>query len=146
MIGVNIVGTNKVKAKISNCGEVATAPVSYSSPISLELGTADAAVNAVKPRTGFRVVITSLVIVANKNVGAGDATVEIYETNAVDSTTVAKQIFKFELIKQSSLVIPNLHIITNQGVWINAKTDDDDVFIFMAAHYLEAGIDSNLFI
>lgn len=142
----NLVGPNRTRAKISLAGEVVVAPLSYSTAISKTLGTVDTAVNFVKPVAKCRVVITSIFLSANKDVGVADATVILYEASSASSTTVLKTILNLEMLKQTNVNLSGLNLVTSEGVWINAKTNDDDVFVMIGAYRIPANINESLLI
>ena len=138
MIDVKLQDSKGTKngVRVSDAGQLVTAPLAYSTPIARTLGTANTAVNVIAPNTGCRIVITDVVIYGNRQIGANDATFVLYEASSIDTTTVDKTIMQFEVLKQSSIVMTGLNIITNTGVFINAKTDDDDVFLFVGAYFI----------
>ena len=123
--------------RVSDSGQIVTAPFAYSTPIATTLDVAGQAYNVINANTGSRIVITDVVIYGNKNVGAGDATFDLYEASAADSTTIDKSILKLEIVKQNPPVtLTGLNLITSVGVFINAKTDDDDIFLMVGAYFI----------
>jgi hypothetical protein len=125
-------------AKITTRGQLVTAPLDYSKAYNATAGTANTAANLVVPVVGWQFVITSIHLYANKNVGAGDATVVLYEASASDTATVDTTIFTAEMVKQTSRDFTGLNLIVTVGKWINVKTDDDDVFATILGYYVEA--------
>jgi hypothetical protein len=147
MIGVKIrdalFGTKK-GAGVTNNGELITAPLSYSVPIYKELAAANTAYNFIKPKAGCRIVITTILLFANRNVGANDATVVIYEADSADSTTETKVLFQTEMLKQSRADITGVSLLVNEGKWVNAKTNDDDVFLTIAGYHIGKDVNTSL--
>jgi hypothetical protein len=80
---------------------------------------------------GSQFIITDIILIADKNVTT-DTLVEIYEASGPDSTVVDKAIFTTEMLKNSDLVLTGLNWKVNSGKYLNAKTDDDDVFATIA--------------
>jgi hypothetical protein len=117
------------RATVTRFGQLVVAPVDYSTPVAKTLDVINTAYNFVGPVMGKNIVITDIILTANKNVGAGDATVVVYEADAPDTTTSDKDIINLEMIKQSNLVLTGLNMIVSEGKFVNAKTDDDDVFV-----------------
>lgn len=117
------------RATVTRFGQLVVAPVDYSTPVAKTLDVINTAYNFVDPVMGKNIVITDIILTANKNVGAGDATVVVYEANAPDTTTSDKDIINLEMIKQSNLALTGLNMIVSEGKFVNAKTDDDDVFV-----------------
>lgn len=117
------------RATVTRFGQLVTAPVDYSIPISKTLDVVNTAYNFVEPVVDKSIVITDIILTANKNVGATDATVTLYEAEEVDTTTSTKDILNLEMIKQSNLVLTGLNMIVSEGKFVNAKTDDDDIFV-----------------
>ncbi|MCH7535020.1 MAG: hypothetical protein IH948_04640 [Bacteroidetes bacterium] len=138
MIGVVIKGTQFGKeVKVSSIGELITRSFDYSIPIFKNLDTDDAAFNFFKPKAGFKFVITDIIADADRNVGNLGATVDIYEANADDSTTIDTQILKFDIPKQTSKVLTGLNFITtDEGKFINAKSDDSNVLLTISGFFI----------
>lgn len=135
-IGVRITGANGEQAHVTPAGQLVVAPSNYSTSIFTKLDVADTAYNFIVPVSGKQIVITDIIATANKNVGVGDAALVIYEATAPDTLVVAETIFNTEMIKNSDKDLNGLNLITNSGVWINAKTDDDDIFLTLMYYYV----------
>lgn len=118
-----------IKARVSEFGQLAVAPLAYSEPSFKKLDTINTAFTFIAPEAGHQIVLTDIILTANKNVGATDATVDIYEADSEISTTIVKSILQLEMIKQSNLVLTGLNLIVPEGLWVNAKTDDNDIFV-----------------
>lgn len=129
MIPVNIEGVTVAKG--------GTIPVSglFDEIEFNELATANQAYNYYQPLAGSRFILTGVVATADKDVTA-DATVIIYEASNPESTTVDKILFQFVLLKNQQLVIPNFQIAVTPDVWINGKTDDDDIHMSLVGHFV----------
>jgi hypothetical protein len=99
---------------------------------------AGTAYNYVTPLMGHKIVITDILLYANKNVGAGDATVTIYGNSTGPSdTTEDIVILQTEMLKQTSRDLTGLNIILDvEGHWLNGKTDDDDVYLTIGYYYV----------
>ena len=143
MIGVGLrdlfFGTKR-GAGVTKNGQLTTAPVSYSVPIYKELATANTAYNFIKPKAGCRIVITDILLYANRNVGANDATVIVYEADSASATTESKILFQTEMLKQTRADLTGLNLVVNEGKWVNAKTNDDDVFVTIAGYHIGSDI------
>lgn len=126
-------------AKVSGIGQLIVAPYDFSSPSVQKLEVAGTAYNFVSPITGFIIIVTGLILYANKNVGVNDATVDIYEASAIDSTVIDKSIFQTEMLKQTPLALTGLNLKVSEGKWLNGKTDDDDVFVTVLYYYAPVG-------
>ncbi len=117
------------RATVTRFGQLVVAPVDYSAPVAQTLDLVNTAYNFVEPKAKQNIVITDIILTANKNVGASDATVVVYEADAPDTTTSTKDILNLEMIKQSNLPLTGLNLLITEGAFVNAKTDDDDVFV-----------------
>ena len=126
---VKIVNQNGRSVRVTDFGQLVVASVGYSIPINSKLDVINTAFNLVGPSAGQQIVVTDIILTANKNVGASDATVDIYTATAIDATTVTTSILQLEMQKNTSLSLNGLNLITSDGVWLNAKTDDNDVFV-----------------
>jgi hypothetical protein len=100
------------------------------------LDAAETAYNFVEPRAGHRITVTGILLSANNNVGVGDAMVVVYEAASPTSTVATKTIFATEMQTNSSRDITGIQLDIQPGVWINAKTDDDDVFASILYYYI----------
>jgi len=125
---VRIVNQDGRSVRVTEFGQLVVSSVDYSVPVNQKLDTINTAFNFVAPVAGQQIVVTDIILTANKNVGASDATVEIYTATAIDTTTVDASILQLEMKKNTSLSLTSLNMITDDGVWLNAKTDDNDVF------------------
>jgi len=126
------------KARVSKYGQLITAPLDYSTPVTITLDAINTAYNFVVPKSGHKIVITDIFLFANKNVGVGDATVDIYTSDiGPDSLTVKEIILETEMLRQSSRDLIGLNLaVEGEGRWLNAKTDDDDIFCTIAYYYV----------
>ena len=129
---------NQFGANVSKRGQLITAPLDFTKMYPQKLDVINTAYSYIGPLAGKRFVITVITLMANKNVGASDATIEIYEADSLTSITVMESIFKTELVKYGHIEMTGLNLITNEGVWINGKTDDDDIFTNIGGYYVEA--------
>jgi hypothetical protein len=125
-------------ARCTSRNELVTNKYDYSLSYTVEADLINTAYNFVGPVAGKRFVITDILIYANKNVGAGDATVEIYEADGSTNTTVTKSVLKTEMLKQTARDLTGLSMIVTEGKWLNIKTDDDDIFATVMGYYVPA--------
>ena len=127
---------NSYAAKVSKNGEVTTSPYDYSQAYNVTASLTATAYNLIVPKQGFNFIITSITIYANRNVGANDATVELYESSVgPDSTTQSKLIFTTELLKQTRFTV-STNLLVSEGVWVNLETDDSTVFGTIMGYYI----------
>ncbi len=138
MLTVQIAGGGKGDiANVTPGGEFVVAPLAYDETEFKELAEDDTAYNFYGPKARQQFVLTGLLAYADKQVsGVTNATVIVYEATSEDTTTVDKVLLQFELGQNQSLPLPGLHILVNSGVWINAKTDDDDVHMTLFGYYI----------
>ena len=128
----------KASLSINKGGAVPVVPPAFTIPVFKKLDVAGTAYNFVVPVAGKFPVLTFIFLYANKNVGAGDASVQIYEADGPASTTVDKTIFELEMPKNTSVTLNPITIEVAEGVWLNSKTDDDDIFVTLGYYYAEA--------
>lgn len=133
MIDVRIVGASGHVAEVLHAGEIASAPRHFSRPVSIKLDVINTAYNFASAVAGKHFIITDIILTADKNVTT-DALVEVYEASSAGSTVVDKTIFKIELLKNTTLALTGLNWEVNTGKYLNAKTDDDDIFATIAYH------------
>ena len=118
---------NGVSASVSSNGELITRPLEYSNAHFKDMNIADSAFNFVEPEASKRFIITGMILDADRNVGVNGANVVIFEADQSNSTTPTETILQVDMPKQTSKVITPLLIETTEGVYINGKTDDNDV-------------------
>ena len=122
--------------KVTDYGQLVTGDIDYSTPVAKTLTAINTAYNFVTPIRGKKIVITAMLLYANKGVGVNDATVDIYQADAIDSLVVDTSIISTEMVKQTSRDLLGLSMIVPEGKWINAKTDDASLFITIMYYYV----------
>jgi hypothetical protein len=130
-------GTNQA-ACVTSRGELVVGDSDYSTAYTVEANIDNTAFNFVGPISNKRFVITSILLYANKGVGAADASVQVYEADADDTTTVSKTILDLEMLKNSARDITGIRLIVTEGKWVNIKTDDNTIFATIMGYYVTA--------
>lgn len=131
-------GTRRVG--INAAGEMQITNGPYDLAVFKELAEDDTAYCFYPPNGKNQFVMTGFLIYGDKQVSSQtNATVIIYEASAPDSATVDKIIVQLEVGQNQSIPFPNIRILTNVGVYINAKTDDDDIHMTIFGHYVDLG-------
>lgn len=141
MIDVNLVdgrGTNS-KVGVSSNGELLTRPFDYSSGKFHDMDVVDTAYHFWPPLPEMLFVITGYVISTDKDVGVNGATVIIYEAATATTIAVDKIILQTNMLKNTLMSRENLQVIVTLGEYLNAKTDDDDVFMTIEGYYVKEG-------
>jgi hypothetical protein len=125
------------KAKVLSNGQVVTGPYAFSTASTQTMDVAATSYTFWPPESGKRFVVTDVLVYANRNVGVNDATVEIYESTDGPATgTVSKELLTFEIASKTGRDLVGLNLIITEGSWINAETDDDDVFLTIMGYYV----------
>ena len=128
---------SKSKAKVTNAGQLVTASLSYDLTIFNELGEINTAYNFYEPKAGCNFVITGVVAVADKQVSsAASADVVIYEAASAAATTVSKVLIQTAMVQDQIQIFLPINILVNEGVYINAKTTDDDIHMTIMGYYI----------
>lgn len=141
MAGVTFIedgGSGGTKAKVTTRGQLVVGSLEYDSHVGNTMTAINTAYNFYAPVAGKRFVITAMLLYADKNVGASDASVEIYEAESATSTTIAESIISIEMPKSTYRDITGLNIILNEGVWLNGKTNDNNIFSTIMGYYVDA--------
>lgn len=126
-------------ARITRSGAVVVAPFAYDETEFNLLGTDDVGVTFYKPKVGERFVITGMLAAGNLSISANAlAVVIVYESANEDSATSTKIRLEFGITRLQVEHISPLNILVNEGVFLNAKTDDDDVFLTIMGYYIPA--------
>jgi hypothetical protein len=120
---------NGLAARVTEFGQLVTSPIAYSTPVAQILTVVDTAYNFIEPEANHQIVITDIILTADKNVGASGASVQIYCADSIDSTTVLTDggVLDIEMLKNTSRDLIGLNFLVTEGFWINAKTDDNNV-------------------
>ena len=126
------------EAAVTYRKQLVVAPLDFSEAYTATAILVDTAFNFVGPKADKQFVITDIMLYANKGVGASDATVEVYEADADNTTTVHKSILLMEMLKQTSRDLTGLNLIITEGKWVNIKTDDNTVFATIMGYYVIA--------
>ena len=140
MIGLSLFGgAKRTPARVTEIGELVTAPFAYDVSKFNTLGTDGAAVNFYPPISGKQFVIKGMVIFADKDVSdADDTVIVVYEATSSTETTVDKIILQFGMGRLTVLALLPLNLLVREGKFINAKTGDDDMHLNIMGHYIPA--------
>ena len=133
-IPVHIVGGN-AEVQVTAHGELVVAPLSPNVSKHHTMALVDTAYNFAVPKIGQIMRLQNILIYANKGVGTNDATIEVYTTNAIDSLEVIETVLTIELPKYASRDLIGLNLELPEGVFLNAKTDDNTIYATMMGYY-----------
>ena len=127
------------EASVTSAGELVVGSYSHDLTEFNELGTINVGVNFYQPVRKRRFVITGVVAAGNLSISASAlATVIIYEASSETTATVDKSLIQFGITRlQTSALLP-LNILVSEGKFVNAKTDDDDIFMTIMGFYIPA--------
>jgi hypothetical protein len=124
-------------ARVTGLGQLVVAPLAYDETEFRELAVANTAYNFYVPRSGKQFIITGIRAKADRQVSpTQDADVVIYEASAPDTTTVSKVLHQEAMVQGESVALLPLNILVNTGVWVNAKTTDDDIHMTIFGYYI----------
>ena len=138
MIKTNIIDlATNVSAKVTSRGELVVGRLAFSSAYNATAAVINTGYNLIVPKAGQCFVITDLLIYANKDVGAGDATISVYTATTVASTAVVRELLGTEIKANTSRDLTGLNLIVEEGYWVNVKTDDNTVFFTMMGYYVD---------
>ena len=91
----------------------------------------------IPPISRKKIVITGILLSTDKDVsGAVGSAIEIYESTTGAGTDVATSILQVDLIKQKTLSLIGLNLITSEGTWVMGKMSDDDVKVSIYYYYV----------
>lgn len=130
-------GTER-RVVVTKFGEIAAGQLHYSQASSVNADVIDTAYNLVSPRhQQEHVIITGIVLTANKNVGTTDARVVLYSNGeGPDSRTQELVLVETEIAKNDTFTLNPVSIEIQPGKWVNVETDDDDVFVTLLYYYV----------
>jgi hypothetical protein len=125
------------QAKITQVGAQIVAPYAYNLVEFRALDLDDTAYNFYKPIVGKQFVISNIYAIADKQVsGTVSSTVVIYEATSATSTTESKILLQTAMAEFQIQPFTNINVLVNEGMFINAKTDDDDVHMNIMGYYI----------
>lgn len=138
VVPVKLMGQGGQQVQVNGAGEVRVAQGPFDDAVFNEMDVANQAYNFYQPNGRNQFVLTGFLIYGDKQVsGATNATVVIYEADAEDTATVSRVLVQVEVGQNQSIPFPAIKILCNRGVYINAKTDDDDVHMTIFGHYVD---------
>ena len=122
-------------ATVTHTGQLVVGSYAFDSVKQLTLDTAAAGYTFFKPKSGQQFVLTGVILTADKNVST-DCIVNVYEATTEDSATIETSIFQFEILKNGDRQLTGLNVLINEGKFLTAKTDDDDVYATLMGYYI----------
>lgn len=126
------------KVRVTSRGQLVTGSLEFSTASSAILDTDDTPVNFWAPIAKKNFIITDILLFADKNVGVNDATVTIYETSVGPaSATQTKVLLTTQMLKQTSRDFIGLNLEVTSGRWVNAVTDDNNVYVTIMGYYVD---------
>ena len=121
--------TTGTVAKVTRFGQLVVAPLEYSTPVADEIDVINTAFNFIGPQQGQSIVITDIVLSADRIVGVNGADVVVYEASGPDILTEDQIVLDVDMIKQTTLAVNGLNLLVPEGKFVNAKSDDVNVKI-----------------
>lgn len=119
-----------VTVKVTKFGQLVVAPLQYSTPVSDSLDVINTAFNFITPEQGQSIVITDVIASADNNVSnVVPANVEIYSATSADTTTEETILLSPEIVRADNFIVTGLNLLVPEGLWVNAKTDDNNVLV-----------------
>jgi hypothetical protein len=118
---------NGLAARVTEFGQLVVSPIAYSVPVADTLTVINTAYNFVEPEANHQIVITDVILTADKTVGVNGAAVEIYTADSPTSTVVTKSVLDIEMLKNTSRDLIGLNFLVGKGRWVNAKSDDVNI-------------------
>lgn len=126
--------SNGNRVGISTNGELFVAPLNPNISVHQTMSVADQAYTFAAPQTGFKMRLQNILIYGDKNVGVNDASIVIYAASGPEDIN-GVTILELELPKFASRDIIGLNLELSEGVYLNAKTNDNNVFLTMMGYY-----------
>ena len=124
---------DNIKVKVSEFGQLITAPIDYSTPVAAELTTTGLVYNLVEPLSGKSIVITEIAAASDNGVSNNvPANIELFQADGNDSGTVIEYLWRPQLLRGDHDNMTGLNWIIPPNRWINARTDDDNVLLTIA--------------
>lgn len=115
--------------RVTKFGQLVVAPLDYSAPAFDTIDIADTAFNFIGPEPNKSIVITDILLNADRSVSVNGATVDVYEASSATSVTIDQAILTTDLPKQISRDLVGLNLIVPEGKWVNVKSDDLNILV-----------------
>lgn len=126
-----------VTAGVTSIGQLVVAPFAYDETVFNTLDVAGTAYKFYDPKPGQQFVITGVLAFADKDVADNsDTEIVVYEATSDSTATVDKTLLQFGMGKLTSIPILPLNILVNEGLFVNAKTGDDDIHMTIMGYYI----------
>jgi hypothetical protein len=124
-------------AKVTKVGELVVGAYAHDEVVTVTLDVATQGYGFYSPKAGMRFIITGLLVAGNLSISANAlATVTVYEAENFDTATEGKLLLQFGITRLQTFPIMPLNISVAEGKFINAKTDDDDVFLTIMGYFI----------
>ena len=120
---------------VTQIGQLTTAPFAYDLVVSKTITVANTAVNFYKPIVGKQFVVTGILLTADKQI-TQDVLVDVYGATSTTSLTISAGFLHVEMLKNSSRDVVGLNVLATEGIFINAKADDNDIFVTIMGYYI----------
>ncbi len=130
---------NKTLAQVTPRGQLVVGQAAFSESSSVSLTVDDVPGNLFGPEQGQNFIITAIIIRGDKNISAvTDATVTIYESSVGPaSATQTKVILPTRIQRSGGETLVALNLEVTEGRWVNAVTDDNNVFVTVMGYYIK---------
>ena len=137
VLPVRLMGSGSQQVAVNEAGELLISDGPYDLAVFKELAAINTAYNFFGPKGREQFVITGFLMYGDKQVNSStNATVVIYESSQSDSTTEDRVLVQVEVGQNQSIPFPNIRILCNKGIYLNAKTDDDDIHMTIMGYYI----------
>jgi hypothetical protein len=135
---VRLMANGSQQVAVNEAGEILVSDGPYDLSTFHEITATATAYNFFGPRGREQFVITGFLIYGDKDINdASDSTIVIYESDQPDSTTEDRVLIQAEIASLSSIPFPNIRVLCNKGVYINAKATDASVHMTIFGHYVD---------
>ena len=128
-------------AGVSSNGELICSPLGYDESVFHDMTSINTAYNFYGARPGKQFVITNLIIFADRAVSNNDNTeIVVYEATSDSTTTESKVLIHLGMGRQTVHAISGLRLLVNEGLFVNGKTDDNNVLLTILGYYVDTVI------
>lgn len=121
---VQIVGAGGRPVRVTEFGQLVASPIDYSEPVFKAVDSAGSPFNFIAPKPGQAIVITDILISADRSTPNAGTLVEVYEALSATTLTVDKDILVDDLARQGRAVVTGLNLFVPGGKWVNVQADN----------------------
>ena len=127
-------GTAPLRA--THVGQLVTAPFDYDLVVSKNMAVINTAYNFYDPKPSYKFVITGILMGGDRNIGNLGSLTVVYQATSPTTLTESRTIMSVDIAKNGTRDILPMNVLIDEGAYINAKCDDNNVYVSITGYYI----------